>query len=304
MMNMRIGGRIITITLAALVFTGSLNVSLRAQDAARPEAGAKPAVADSSPAAATDSQGGKPEELTASPDVDRILRRTEKAGDEVQKLQADFEYHYYKRLIRSQEWRSGKLTFSQPSNFLISFVDGDKQTFRFNGRVFVEDRPLQMQRNVYRLRSKDDPPVDSISINRTPFPLPFGQKRDDVLRNFEVEYRGKEKLQAWRRPDHRDTVTDDREYERLVLTPRKESPLSKEYTRLDFWIDPETGLPKQIRTQDESKAILTVRFGPLSLNEKVEIDDSAFDEPRMPGGDWKRSYEDVTEQRPTTPAGR
>ena len=262
---------------------------------------AAPAASPASPATATPSS---PDASAVSADVDRILRRTEKAGDEVRRLMADFEYHYFKRLIRAEEWLSGNMVFQQPSNFLIRFVDGEKQTFRFNGRMFVEDRPLQMQRNVYRLRADDEPPVDSIAINRTPFPLPFGQKRDDVLKNFEVEYRGLEALEAWRRPDKPQQKVDERKYERLVLIPRKESPLSKDYTRLDFWIDGETGLPKQIRTQDESKAVLTVRFGPLSLNDNVKVDAGDFNEPGMPGGGWKRIYEDMSEKRPSLPAER
>lgn len=262
---------------------------------------ADPQPATPATAATTGETGEK--QQAVSPDVDRILRQVEKAGDEVQQLAADFEYHYFKRLIRVQEWYSGKMVYAQPSNFLINFVDGEKQTFRFNGRVFVEDRPVQMQRNVYRLRGDDEPPVSSVGINQTPFPMPFGQKRDDVLKNFEVEYRGKVKLGPWKRPDvEQKEKPDETEYEHLVLTPHKDSPMAKEYARMDFWIDPATGLPKQIRTLDESKAILTVRFGPLTLNDKVELEKGQFDEPRMPGGQWRRSYEDMTKERPALPA--
>ena len=246
-MNHRTPGRTGLITLVAALVS-LLSVELAFAQAAAPPSSPPAATSPDQPATPA-APAAAPEQPPVPPEVDRVLRRVEKAGEEVQKLQATFEYHYVKRLIRAEEWRSGTLVYQQPSNFLINFVDGEKQTYRFNGRVFVEDRPNEMQRNVYRLRKDEEPPVDNISIDRTPFPLPFGQKRDDVLKNFTVESRGAEVLDNWKRPD-KAVKPDERRYERLVLTPKPDSPLAKEYVRLDFWVDMETGLPKQIRTQD------------------------------------------------------
>ena len=78
--------------------------------------------------------------------------------------------------------------------------------------------------------------------------------------------------------------------EHLVLTPKPRSSLARDYKRMEFWIDPNSGLPKQIRMLDNSERILTVRFYDQETNDKVTAPDKLFEEGPLPRK-WDRFVE-------------
>ncbi|MBN2582873.1 MAG: outer membrane lipoprotein carrier protein LolA [Planctomycetes bacterium] len=229
-----------------------------------------------------------PEEPPApDPDVDRILRLTEAAGDKVEKLAANFDYDEYETLLDDREFYEGRIVYRKPNRVFMEFTKGSKQSFRFDGRVFVDDRPDQKVRHIYPLRKPTEPEVEDLDVDKVPFPLPFGQKRDKVLRNFEVKYGGKQPLGPWAGTSKKAKATDTKECEKLTLIPKPHGPLARDYQRMEFWIDPESGLPAQVRMIDKSDRILTVRFSDLETNDKVDAPDRIFEEQPLPGG-WDR----------------
>jgi outer membrane lipoprotein-sorting protein len=237
--------------------------------------------------------------------LDVVLRRVEKAGDEVQRIECDFDYDYNQQLIGDHEWRTGKLQYHKPNRFRIEFTDGGKEAFRFDGRVYVEDRPTKKQRYVYQLRNQADPEITDLDIDKVPFPLPFGQKRDKVLRTFDVKYGGPKKLEPWSAPAGKSVTTakpDEKEYDYLDLKPKAHTSIGRDYRRIEMWIDRETGLPRQIRMEDKSDRILTVRFGEVRRNAQVNFaDNKMFEEGPLPEK-WERNYQDQTEGRASSVA--
>jgi len=230
----------------------------------------------------------KPKETPAiDPDVERILKLEEAAGARIGKLRVRFEYDENNTLLEDREWREGHITYKKPNRILIEFTDGGKESFRFDGRIFIDDRPQQKVRHIYPIRKPSEPAVDDLDIGNVPFPLPFGQKRDKVLKNFEVTYGGKKTLSPWQRPGRKSEVKDKTEYEHLILTPKPRNSLARDYKQMEFWIDPNSGLPKQIRMLDNSERILTVRFYDQQTNDKVAAPDKLFEEGPLPRN-WDR----------------
>jgi outer membrane lipoprotein-sorting protein len=276
-------------------------VTVAADSATPPTSGGAAAVLSGQSATATNVKSGEP---VVDADLDRVLRRVEKAGDEVQRIECDFDYDYNEQLIDEHTWRTGKLQYLKPNRFRIEFTDGGKEAFRFDGRVYVEDRPARKERYVYRLRNSADPAITDLDIDKVPFPLPFGQKRDKVLKTFDVKYGGPRKLEPWSAPAGKSVTTakpDVKEYDYLDLKPRPHTSIGRDYTRIEMWIDQATGLPRQIRMEDKSERILTVRFGEARRNDQVTFDEKMFEEGPLPEK-WARNFQDQTEGRASSAA--
>lgn len=237
-----------------------------------------------------EAQPGSEKPAAAESDVDRVLRLGEKAGQTTEKLDADFEYHLDETLIEEQEWRQGRLVYRRPDKIALEFTDGQKESFRFDGRVYVEDRPQQKQRYIHVFRKPGDPTVPILDIDQLPFPHPFGGKRDKLLKNYRITYKGKTALKPWQRPDRKtapDTAGNAKEYEHLEMAPKAQSKAAKDYTRVDLWLDPDTGLLRQARTVDKSERVLTVRFKNAKTNNDAKnVDEKTFEPGKLPSG-WR-----------------
>jgi outer membrane lipoprotein-sorting protein len=149
---------------------------------------------------------------------------------------------------------------------------------------------------VHILVKPDAPPVAILDVEQMPFPQPFGGKRDALLKKYDITYKGKVQLEPWPRPGMKpeDAKPPAKALEHLVLVPK---PGSKgEHTRVEFWIDPDTGLMEQVRTEDRSERIMTVRFVDAKRNEAAkDVDDKAFEPGPLPD-DWRKTVNDLTEK--------
>jgi outer membrane lipoprotein-sorting protein len=257
---------------------------------AGPATGA-PGAANTAASAATPPDNGKTETAeeppSADPEVDRILRLAEEAGKKIDRLASDFDYDEYETLLDDRQFYEGRIVYRKPNRIFMEFTAGSKQSLRFDGRVFVDDRPQQRVRHIYVIRKPTEPEVEDLDIDKVPFPLPFGQKRDKVLRSFDVKHGGKEALGPWAGTSKRAKAADKTECEKLTLIPKPQSTLARDYQRMEFWVNPSSGLPAQVRMIDKSDRILTVRFSNLVTEEKIDAPDRMFEEQPLPGG-WDR----------------
>lgn len=79
--------------------------------------------------------------------------------------------------------------------------------------------------------------IDPLRVGEGPFPLPLGQRRDDVLREFEASIAPMPQRQV---------LTSMGECVALRLTPRAGTPLARETAEFRIAYDPATLLPKAI----------------------------------------------------------
>lgn len=272
-------------------------------DRPAPAADTKPAVEPAAtPAAEPPAPPAAAQETPAAvdSDVDRVLKLAEKAGETTLLFRADFEYHLNETMIDENEWRLGRMVYRKPSEAAIEYTDRTlNESFRFDGRVFVEDRPKQKQRYIYILRKPQDPAVNILDVEQMPIPQPFGGKREALLKNYTVTYKGTETLLPWKRPNisPADAKPPETKFEHLELVPKPGSAAAKNYTKVEFWIDPTDGLLRQVRTVDKSERILTVRFKNVKTNEQVgKMDDKTFEIGKLPGGWEPPTVNDLTKE--------
>jgi len=202
---------------------------------------------------------------TVSPEVDQILTRQEKASNAIKDLQADIRHELYQVIPDDRQTKLGLIRYRAASKgdnarFMISFdtlIHEDlklkqKEWFCFDGkwlREIHEQTKTAIDREVVAPNEKIDP----FKLGEGPFPLPFGQHKADILKNFKVTLAKPEK-------------TDPENTDHLVLVPKPESPYTKRYEKLEFWIDRKLDLPIKVVSHDRHSNIVTVDFKNVKIN--------------------------------------
>ncbi len=214
----------------------------------------------------------------ADADVDRILTRLEQR--DVHDLRGDLVWRQQDILPGFEDdedslTKRGEIWYQQAdpvARFLIHFKESIAGTRKdqvderhvFDGRWYVElqSRTKTMQRREVR---RADDPGDPYKVGEGIFPLPFGQKKADILREFEA------RLVA---PDPKDPSDTDH----LCLTPRAATQTDRSYKQLDFWIvrtGSLAGLPVKVRVAKKDgtgrvRSHITIVFDKVRLNEGFE----------------------------------
>ena len=133
-------------------------------------------------------------------------------------------------------------------------VSESGEYFAFDGRWLTErnDRSKKIiKREIAREGEKTDP----FRIGHGPFPLPFGLKRGDILRNVKVT------LQPF-------TLVDPLQSRHLNCVPIPNTDLASRYTRVEIYINKRSGLPVRIvteRVKDGNR--IEVDFNDVDTNE-------------------------------------
>ncbi len=134
----------------------------------------------------------------------------------------------------------------------------------FNGETYTElneETKSVISRVIRDAEDKRNP----YKVGEGAFPLPFGQRKEDILREFEVT-----RLLP--------TDKDPRNTDHLKLIPRKNTVSSQRYRAVEFWINkPDAepaGLPVKVRTIEKSPAAdeqsyIDVLFENIQINSGI-----------------------------------
>jgi hypothetical protein len=206
------------------------------------------------------------------PETDQILTRLEKR--EVRDLHARLAWRQEYVYESEEDWvtKRGEIWYQQAdpvAKFLIHFTEKLTGTRKdqlderhlFDGCWYVEvqSRTKTVQRREIR---RPDDPGDPYKVGEGVFPLPFGQKKEDILREFEV----------LRLPPE---TGDPPDSDHLRLLPRAGTRTGQGYKQLDFWIDregPTAGLPIKVRVAKidgtgKLNSYITITFSDARLNQ-------------------------------------
>ena len=228
------------------------------------------------------------------PEIDRILTRLEQR--EVHDLHANVAWRE-RYVIDAEEdatTKTGEIWYQQAqpvARFLIRFTkrisaggrsDALDEQHLFDGQWYVE---LQSRTKTYTRREvrRPDDPGDPYKVGQGVFPLPFGQKKADILREFTVT----------RLPQ---AEGDPPATDHLRLVPRAETRTGETYQRLDFWVAQEgrtAGLPIKVQVAKKDgtgkvNSYITITFTDARLNESFN---SGVFEIKVPAG-----YETIEER--------
>jgi len=217
-------------------------------------------------------QPDRPDEPTQlDPVVDKILTRLEKREVHDLRAKVKWELTYVVEEEEDVDRKFGTLWYKEDepvAKFKVHFdtkIVGNRkrkldEEHLFDGRWYVElqsKTKTVIRREIRREGETSDP----YKLGEGAFPLPFGQKKADILAEFEVE----------RVPD---AEGDPPATDHLKLTPRPDSNTGRTYKTLDFWIarlGNHAGLPVKVVAgkKDGTGALnsyISITFSNIELN--------------------------------------
>lgn len=287
------------ILIAAALLPGRVPAAGPDESAAQPAT--KPQTASTGDTAESDGPETRPAETRpvdshaeVDPKAMKVLRALEVSGEEYRTLKADVRHRYIDRLTGDIETRTGWVGFRKgkppkPDTFRIEFKtlkqgrEGptvrDRLVYAFDGRWLSVLKYRIKQLTRYQVAAKGQR-IEPLRLGKGPFPVPFGQKVEDVLKYFNV---------TTREPKESDPPETD--YISLLTRPPYRRELS--FLVLEIWVDRDTHLPVRILSREGQRLrkitkITTVRFS--DVEGKVELDEEMFHPPK-PGLGWSTRVE-------------
>ena len=221
--------------------------------------------------------------------IDEILTQLQHRSDDLKDIRCEVRFVEDDRINLTQRTKFGAILFlmTKPNpHFLIHFqktetdgVLGKQEWYLFDGQWLYQavERTAQVTKQEV---AEPDKEFDLFDLEKAPFPLPFGQKRETILRNFDVTSAP---------PAPGDPPNTDH----LICIPKADSRLYRKYEQLDLFVHRDIHLPSRIVvTKNDGLEINTANFPDLSeksINAGVKPKD--FEKPAA----WKK-YKEVVEK--------
>ncbi len=218
------------------------------------------------------------------PAVMEILRRLEQAGQKYPCITADLRYHEVMRRLGDTEDRTGWINYQaaradSPMKFRIHFETirqgqgrpvRNREDYVFDGEWFTMRKEPTKQYIMQQMAAPGQR-IEALDLGKGPFPVPFGQRAENVLKHFQVATRPRQK--------------DDPEgCDHLKLAPRPEQKRRLDVEWMEVWVRPD-GLPVKIVGEDASGNTKTVVFENIATPDSLPKD--RFELPRpLPGTGW------------------
>jgi outer membrane lipoprotein-sorting protein len=233
------------------------------------------------------------------PAVDKILTRLENRTVHDLRAQVTWRLQYVMDDEEDAISKQGQIWYQQQepvSKFLVHFersISAGRahrldERHLFDGQWYVS-LDSQTRTVVRRQVRRPDDRHNPYRLGEGPFPVPFGQKKSDILAEFEVT------LVAPEAGDPPDT-------DHLRLEPRPDSQTGRTYKTVDVWIareGPHHGLPFKVHTSKKDgtgqiNSFISITFSEARLNEGFS---GGVFEIKTPRG----YQEEVEELRPAQP---
>lgn len=236
-----------------------------------------------------------PKLASLDPRVDQILTNLERRSQGLTDIRCKVRFVEDDRMNLSKRIKTGEILFliAEPNpNFLIYFhtvqVDdilGKREWYLFDGRWLYQalERLTQITKQEWVHVGEK---IDLFDLETAPFPLPFGQKKETILRNFRVTLAP---------PSAGDPLGTDH----LVCLPKPDSPLRRSYDKLELFVLRDVHLPNRIIvTKNDNTEVNTADFPDLTMKSiNTGLSRKDFARPAA----W-RGYDLVIETLP--PAGK
>jgi outer membrane lipoprotein-sorting protein len=234
----------------------------------------------------------EPAELSGSSSVDQILDALDARGGNLSDFSASVKLSDANNATGDETISSGKLLFQRkPDNdarIRITFDKkqlGDKifdqnHTYSLDAGWLVE-RDYDKRREIRQEVLKPGEKLDLFTLGKGPFPLPIGQKKEDVENIFDVV-----KVDA--------DKDDPANSLHLRLTPKAGTRYAHDFNVVDIWVDLAMAMPVRIQTLDANQTtVKTTDFSDVKLN--TGLTDKDFQEPPLPAG-WDQTIEPYDQQ--------
>lgn len=136
---------------------------------------------------------------------------------------------------------------------------------------WLTDRDYQKRIEVRRQVLRPGQRANLLKLGEGPFPLPIGQKREEVLKQFAVT----------KMPPARD---DPAGTVHVQLKPREKTEFRRKIDTMDVWVDAQTNFPAKIEVLDPDGAkVRTTLLKNLRVNPQPPLGDAQFALPQVQG---------------------
>lgn len=198
-----------------------------------------------------------------------ILNSMHKATQQLNSAQCEISYLTIQDpgLLDSRVLRTGTLYYlkeEKRSYLRVQFKDLKQDDFEPQARrdeylfdgVWLTRIDYQLKQIDMFQQAEEDKPADVFELLRHNFPLVGFADVTTLNKDFDISL-------AQTPQDPNDTI-------HLFLKTKEQSPLSKDYTNLDFWINKDSYLPQRIQAYAVQGDIHDIRFSGLETNKKLE----------------------------------
>lgn len=233
------------------------------------------------------------ERLPADAPLEQVLDALDARGDGLKTFAADVAMTDIDNQTGDDKKRTGNVVYERTDAGDVRMkIDFTRKVI--DGRVIPErivyllrdgwltDRDYTGKVEINRQVLKPGEKIDLLKLGEGPFPLPIGQDKEEVLKQFDVQ-----KLDPAEGLDA-DDVERFKDTIHLKLQPKAGTDLHDQFTEIEVWIDPESHMPVRIVTLSRSQlAIQITELKNVKLNE--DVNDSAFVLEEVQG--WQRRDE-------------
>ena len=248
-----------------------------------------PAAAPAQPAAAPQPAVG---ELTADAPVDQILDALHLRGQNLNAFDAKVTLTERDENTALESTRTGTVRYQKTPDAVerirVAFdkkIDGkkvfdEKIEYMLDGQWLI-DRDYNKKIEVRRQVLKPGEKTNLLKLGEGPFPLPIGQKKEDVKKLFDVKKIKPEK------DDPPGTV-------HLMLKPIKGTQFARKFSMIDVWVDAKTHMPRRIMTLDP-KETATRGTDLADFRANPPLKDADFKLEPVPPNQWRTHEEQFRE---------
>ena len=256
---------------------------------------------------ATSATAASPVDSTAQfQSTDAMLSALEKAGDTIRSLRANVIYDRVDAVSENRERRTGQIVLTQDWQQLKSrtlaimfdqFIDASghaspqTQRFVFHGGWLFEFDDARHQLIARELVAPGEQ-LDPLRIGEGPVPIPIGQKKDEVLRRFEVQLAPLPEQPLLKRLVN---------IQGLVMRPKLNAGVDPDLAEIYVWYDLGTLMPVAVAATTKGGDQKILLLTKLELNKELDVTAKALlatDPPTTTdkGAAWRR---DVRPYKPT-----
>jgi outer membrane lipoprotein-sorting protein len=217
--------------------------------------------------------------------VDAVLDALDARGRSMNQFAADVTLSEIDEATQVESQRTGRVwyhkrqgndrirvTFDQKAEG--RFSKPDKIEYLLDGGWLIDrdyKRAIEVKRQVLRPGEK----VNLLKLGEGPFPLPIGQPKEDVHREFVVT-RGDPAMEGPKGASH------------IALKPREGTRLAKKFAQIDVWVDPQTQMPVRIEALDANETTRrTTELRNIQVNPDPPLGDGDFALPKVDESKWE-----------------
>ncbi|MBI5725584.1 MAG: hypothetical protein HZA50_16620 [Planctomycetes bacterium] len=230
---------------------------------------------------ATPGTNNQPAQTPVSRDARAVLDRLQQAGDKYPTIKTNIVLTTREPALGDTETRTGWIAYQAQTAraaamFRIAFLTlrqgqgakiDEKIDYAFDGNWFTVLKHNLKQMTKYQV-VPDGEQVESLKLGKGPFPVPFGQKTEDVLKRFNVS------LVPAAKDDPANT-------DHLAMTPTEAEKDQAGFAKLDMWVDRSKNLPVKLISVEKNKTETTAVFSDIQTGQAV--DQGLFQIAKPPG---------------------